>query len=98
MRVLSLIFATLSVMNCTYSQTIGLTDSRDSTSVDNRNSLGINYRMVPVLAKYENRYKILTNINENLHSVEVSYSLQNSLTSANYNDSSILKGFGLSKK
>jgi hypothetical protein len=54
--------------------------------------------MVPDLAKFEKRYNILTNANENLHSVEVSYSLQNNLTSASYNDSSILQGFGFLKK
>jgi hypothetical protein len=94
MRVLSLLIVSLFVMDCTYSQISGLTDSRDSTSFDNRKSFSVNYRMVPVLAKYENRYNILSNINLNLHSVEVSYALQNSLTSANYNDSSILKGYG----
>ncbi|HBQ84527.1 MAG: hypothetical protein A2X05_00215 [Bacteroidetes bacterium GWE2_41_25] len=97
MKLLSLLVSILFVMNCIYSQTGSLTESSDTTSGDSRNSISISYRMVPDLAKYENRYKILTNVNENERAVLINYSLQNLLTSANYNDSSILKSFGFLK-
>jgi len=93
MRVLYLLVAFQFAINCTYSQTRSLEKIRDSTSGDNGNSIFINFRAIPELAKFEKRYRILTNANEDLHAVEVSYSLQNTLESAGHNDSSILKGF-----
>jgi hypothetical protein len=97
MRVIILIITSLFVINCTYSQTGSMADSHDTTSLNARNSFSITFRMIPELEKFEKRYYILSNTNENLHAVEVSYDLQNSITSANFNDSSILKGYNYLK-
>ncbi|HUX94704.1 MAG TPA: hypothetical protein VMV47_03145 [Bacteroidales bacterium] len=84
-------------MTSIYSQGGFLVESSDTTKGDRRNSIIINYRMVPELAKFENRYNILTNVNENEWAVIINYSLQNLLKSANYADSSILQGFSFLK-
>lgn len=93
MRILSLQVSILFVMNCIYSQTGNFIESCDTAAGDNRNSISVNYRMIPNLAKFETRYNILTNVNENEPVVLFNYTMQNLLTSANFNDSTILRGF-----
>jgi hypothetical protein len=93
MRVLPILVSILFMMNCIYSQTGSLTEISDTAYVDSRNSFSINYRMVPVHEKFESRYHILTNVNENEPVVLFNYTLQNMLKSANYSDSAIFEGF-----
>lgn len=94
MRSLPLLVSIVFSMNNIYSQTVNFIERHDTASGENRNSISVNYRMVPEIAKFETRYFILTNVNENERSVLINYSMQNLLKSANYADSSILNNFG----
>lgn len=55
--------------------------------------LTFNYKSVPQFGKYENRYEILSNVNNNYNSVENNYAMQSFLESTGYNDSTLLSSY-----
>lgn len=71
--------------------------SRDTIELERfpGNSIGINYRMLPAAARYEKRYKILKNYNNDYGNIEINFSIQNFITGNGYGDSSMISGFSL---
>ena len=97
MRIIFSMVSILFVKISVYSQISSPVEISDSIKRDRQHSFIINYRMVPELAKFETRYHILTNVNENERAVIINFSLQDLLESANYTDSTILQGFSFLK-
>jgi hypothetical protein len=64
-----------------------------TSSRSNDQALIFNLKSVPRFGKYENRYEILSNVNNNYSSVENNYAIQTFLASSGYNDSSLLNSF-----
>jgi hypothetical protein len=101
MRILFLWLALIFDMNCSYSQKSNLdfvSDTLAERHVFKDSLIAVNYRMVPDIARYGTRYKILNSVNSNIDQVKVNYKLQNFLKNENYGDSSLLTGFSLVKE
>jgi hypothetical protein len=54
--------------------------------------------MLPEVARYSSRYKILNSVNSDDRPIEINYSLQNFLKTQNYSDSSLLVCYNLVKE
>jgi len=98
MRLLFFWLVTIFIMNCSYSQTSNSSIDND-TIVRNHffkdSLLCFNYRMLPDVAKYSTRYKILKSVNSDYRPIEINYALQNFLMNRNYSDSSLLHSYYL---
>ncbi|MGE5421235.1 MAG: hypothetical protein ACM3UT_13680, partial [Chloroflexota bacterium] len=84
------------LINCGFSQYVF--DNQDDTALTkriNEKSFSINYRMLPSLARYEKRYSILKNYNDDYRNIEINYQIQNFISAKGYNDSSMLSSFRL---
>jgi hypothetical protein len=87
-------------VNCGYSQISNSNQAPDTITRSHslKDSLiCINFRMLPVVAKYAPRYKILNNVNSDFRPIEIDYSLQNFLKTQNYSDSSLFSSFNMVK-
>lgn len=85
-------------MNC-FSQ-FSLVNQKDTVITEriHEKSFSISYRMLPSIARYEKRYRILKNYNDNYHNIEINYSIQNFISAKGYNDSSLLSSFKIVSK
>jgi hypothetical protein len=96
MRAFSFYIVSLFIMNCCYSQISYSTNVSDTIVKRHLNKdslICINYRMLPELAKYGPRFKILNNVNADTRPIDINHSLQDFLRTTNFNDSSLLKSF-----
>jgi hypothetical protein len=77
-----------------------LSDKMDihSVSPSGNHALIINLKSVPQFGKYENRYEILSNVNNNYSVVDNNYAIQTFLASSGYNDSLVVSSFSWLKK
>lgn len=91
MRALFSFFLFFFIMNLCYPQ-LSIPDSA-LLKKSMVNSFSINYRMLPEISRFEKRYRILKNVNDDYGNVEVGYSIQTNIESSAYRDSSLLKTF-----
>ncbi len=93
MRALAILFLFL-IMNSCFSQDPYF-DPWDTVSARNVHGkvLNLNYRMLSGHARYDQRYRVLGNYNDDLHNIEINYLLQNFISGKNYNDSSIMSSY-----
>jgi hypothetical protein len=101
MRVSFFWLVSLFIVNCSFSQISNSNKTSDTISSHHffKDSLiCINYRMLPEVARYSSRYKILNSVNSDDRPIEINYSLQNFLKTQNYSDSSLLVCYNLVKE
>lgn len=80
-------------VNCGFSQfTSDIGDTITMRKMPAR-SFSINYRMLNEASRFERRYRVLTNVNDNYENVGVSYAIRNHIENSAYCDSSLLKTF-----
>lgn len=78
-------------MNCTFSQFRSVNEA-DTVRFPEK-TISINYRMLPGISRFEKRYRILTNVNDDYGNVVVSYSIQNQIDNSSFRDSSLSAAF-----
>lgn len=95
MRFLLSLFFLILLTGCAFSQAQSGELQDSVTPAGSKKSFSLNYRMLPALARYEKRYRILKNYNDNYSNIETNYSIQNFISAKGYNDSSMMSSFRL---
>ncbi len=98
MRVFFFWFSSLFIMNCSYAAISNSNTTKDTilTGHSPKDSLiAINYRMIPEVARYASRYKILSSVNSDYRPIFINYSLQNFIKKENFSDSALLNSLNL---
>lgn len=69
-----------------------LSSSGQLPDTTGNSSFSVRFRTISAFSKYANRYKILSDVNDNYGAVDFSYSIQDRLRQTGYSDSSSLNG------
>jgi len=93
MRVIFLWLGSLFILNCSYAAISNPDISKDTILISHTSKdslIAFNYRMLPAVAKYAPRFKILSNVNSDYRPIFINYSLQNFIKKENFSDSALL--------
>jgi hypothetical protein len=91
-------FVSLFIMNYSYPLISNPEIASDTTGRHHNSKdslICINYRMLPDLARYAPRYKILSSVNKDSRPININFSVQNFLKAENNGGSSLLDGYYL---